>query len=165
MLNENLHISDKGLQLLMHYEGCKLEAYQDVADVWTIGYGNTFYEDGSKVKKGDKITLDRAKELLRLIIPKFEGMVRSKIKRTLLQHEFDAAVVFCYNCGTSYKSGAIWKDYAIWNNINKSLSGQDMFNYWGSSVIVSGGKTLNGLIYRRKSEAILYLENKVRFFN
>ena len=164
-MNDKLHISDKGLELLKHYEGCKLEAYQDAANKWTIGYGNTFYEDGKPVKKGDMITFDRAKDLLRLIVPKFEGMVRSKLKRTVLQHEFDAAVVFCYNAGTSYKSGGAWKDYNIWANINKGLSGDDMFNYWSTLATTSGGQVLNGLVSRRKSEVTLYLQGKVVYFN
>jgi len=164
-MNETLHISPKGLDLLMHYEGCKLTAYQDAANKWTIGWGNTFYEDGKSVKQGDSISLERAKTLLRLIVPKFESLVRSKLKRSVLQHEFDAAVVFCYNAGASYKSGAIWKDYNIWSNINKHLSGDEMFNYWSTLAITSGGAMLNGLVARRKSEVTLYLHDKVVWFN
>ena len=46
-----------------HYEGLKLTAYLCPAKVWTIGYGNTFYENGTKVKQGDKITKERADQL------------------------------------------------------------------------------------------------------
>ena len=36
---------------IKEFEGCRLEAYQDAAGVWTIGYGHTH-----GVKKGDVAT-------------------------------------------------------------------------------------------------------------
>ena len=52
------------LWLIKKYEGCKLEAYKCPAGVWTIGWGTTFYPDGSRVKKGDKITQQQADNIL-----------------------------------------------------------------------------------------------------
>lgn len=53
------------LQDIKESEGLELTAYwDDYGKVWTIGYGSTFYEDGSPVKEGDKITKKRAEELL-----------------------------------------------------------------------------------------------------
>ena len=54
------------LQDIKESEGLELTAYWDeYGKVWTIGYGSTFYEDGSPVKEGDKITKKRAEELLK----------------------------------------------------------------------------------------------------
>ena len=39
-----------GIKLIKKWESCKLESYKCAAGLWTIGFGNTFYEDGSKVK-------------------------------------------------------------------------------------------------------------------
>ena len=36
-----LKISENGLELIKHFEGCELEAYKCAADVVTIGYGHT----------------------------------------------------------------------------------------------------------------------------
>ena len=42
-----MHISDEGLELIKHFEGCPTDeegnavAYQDAVGVWTIGYGHT----------------------------------------------------------------------------------------------------------------------------
>ena len=36
-----MKISDEGLCLLKHFEGCELTAYRCSADVLTIGYGHT----------------------------------------------------------------------------------------------------------------------------
>ena len=36
-----MEISEKGLELIKKFEGCRLQAYQDSVGVWTIGYGTT----------------------------------------------------------------------------------------------------------------------------
>ena len=48
------------VKFLKDKEGWRDEAYQDDAGVWTIGYGRTTHDDGSKIKKGD--TTKRADE-------------------------------------------------------------------------------------------------------
>ena len=45
-----MQISEKGTSLIKHFEGCRLEAYQDSVGIWTIGYGTI-----KGVKEGDKI--------------------------------------------------------------------------------------------------------------
>ena len=36
-----MNISNKGIELIKQFEGCRLKAYQDSVGVWTIGYGHT----------------------------------------------------------------------------------------------------------------------------
>lgn len=36
-----MSVSDRGVELIAKYEGCRLEAYKCPAGVWTIGYGHT----------------------------------------------------------------------------------------------------------------------------
>ena len=43
--------SDKLLEKVIEFEGCKLESYKCPAGVWTIGVGHT-----EGVKEGQKIT-------------------------------------------------------------------------------------------------------------
>ena len=52
---------DIAIKLITKWEGCKLEAYQDEKGIWTIGIGTT----GSWVKRGVKITQEKAEELLK----------------------------------------------------------------------------------------------------
>lgn len=158
------HISQMGIDLISHFEGMRLEAYQDSVGIWTISIGCTFYEDGSKVKKGDKITQERAIQLFRNIIKKFEQMVLNKVKRPLSQHEFDAAVSFAYNAGTSYKSSGGWKDFSLWSNIQNKMPLAEIKPYWESLATTGGGKVLNGLVRRRKAEAWLYCNGELKFF-
>ena len=42
-------------ELIKEFEGFRSQAYQCPAGQWTIGYGSTTYEDGTKVKEGDTI--------------------------------------------------------------------------------------------------------------
>ena len=56
--------SNEGIKLIKRFEGCKLKAYKCAAGVTTIGYGNTFYENGNKVLIQDVISQERAEELL-----------------------------------------------------------------------------------------------------
>ena len=136
----------KGIGLIKKYEGCKLNAYICPGGISTIGYGNTYYENGSKVKIGDTITQQRAEELLLNLLPKYEATVKNNIHRTLSQNEFDALVSFCWNCGSSE---------TLFRLVNENS--YDTAQWWKTHYIKSGGKVLNGLIKRRAEEAELYV--------
>ena len=161
---KDMHVSPLGVELIKGYEKCELRAYADSGGVYTIAWGNTFYTDGRRVKKGDTITKAQADELFKLVLPKFELAVKEKIKRNLLQQEFDSAVCFAYNAGVAYKSGGKWKDYNLWHNINTGLTGDAMRNYWQTLATTAGGVQLKGLVRRRKSEVHMYLTGELDFF-
>jgi lysozyme len=72
--------SQRGKALIKQFEGLKLNAYLCSANVPTIGYGNTYYPNGVKVKLGDKISQEQAEELLKDILKKFEAIVNRKLK-------------------------------------------------------------------------------------
>ena len=46
-----LFLSDEFIKKLKEFEGVRLEAYEDAAGIWTIGYGHTH-----DVRRGDKIS-------------------------------------------------------------------------------------------------------------
>jgi lysozyme len=140
--------SEKAYELIKHFEGCKLKAYKCSAGVWTIGFGNTFYENGLRVKEGDIITKQRAEELLKLIVKKFELSVDRLLKVDVKQHEFDALVSFCYNVGI----GNLEKSTLLLK-INKGQSGASLeFLKWTKAK----GVVLKGLERRRTAEKILF---------
>jgi lysozyme len=152
-----MNISNNCIQLLKHYEGCRLEAYKCSAGIWTIGYGNTFHADGRPVKQGDSITQQKAEELLPLILKKFAQAV---FKRTakMEQYEFDALVCFTYNVGIgAFDSSTLLK------KIRKELPPAEIaleFHKWNKAK----GKVLQGLVKRRAAEAWLYEKGEVRIF-
>lgn len=157
-------VSDKCIELIKHFESCKLNAYQDSGGIWTIGWGATTYPNGKKVQKGDKITQQEADDLLLYHIIQKKLLVLGRINRGLKQHELDALVSFAYNAGTGYHSDGRYYDYNIWVNVNNRLEGADMRRYWESLAVTAGGKKLAGLVRRRKAEAEMYLTGNLNFF-
>ena len=146
----------------MHeFEGLRLKAYKCPAGVWTIGYGNTFYADGSPVKEGDEITKEQAKRLFDLIVPKFENMAIKAIKSKVNSNQFSAFVSALYNIGhgTSTKSGLIrlknGNPSTLLIKINANPNDptiRDEFMKWVSA----GTSAENGLRRRRIAESNLY---------
>jgi lysozyme len=144
-------ISNKGLDLIKSFEGLKLSPYACPAGIPTIGYGNTFYENGKKVTLTDpSINESRANDLLAHSLIKFEQYVDSYCIDTINQHQFDALVSFCYNVGPSnLKISTLLKKVNA--NPNDSTIGNE-FMKWTKA----GGKTLKGLVSRRSAESTLY---------
>jgi len=138
-----------GRDLIMKWEGCKLSAYRCPANIWTIGYGNTFYKDGSKVKAGDKLLISEAIDLFDDLLPKYERIVNNKIKIKLEQNKFDALVSHTYNTGGSN---------TLFRLINEKASESDIKSWWLNRYITANGKKMNGLINRRIEEYDLFNE-------
>lgn len=64
-------------------------------DVPTIGHGSTYYEDGTRVKLGDKITRKRAEELARNLMSKDEQALKKSLPGVSLhQEEYDVYLDF-----------------------------------------------------------------------
>ena len=126
-----MKIDANGIKLLASLEGLKLKAYQCDAKIWTIGFGNTFYEDGDKIKEGDKITNEEAYHLFYLIATKFEKTINDNLKVKINQNQFNALFCLCYNIGqVGFKNstllrlvnlnpndGNIAKEFLKWNKI------------------------------------------------
>lgn len=141
-----------GIKLLKESEGCVLHGYKDPVTgnlPITIGYGNTYYEDGSKVKLSDKITKKRAEELFLNLLPKYEKIVNSKIKVKLSQNQFDALVSYTWNTGGSS---------TLFNLINNEANEYSIRKWFTTKYITAGGELSDGLITRRNKEANLYFK-------
>ena len=141
--------SQVGIDLIKSFEGCKLTAYKCSAGVNTIGFGNTYYKNGNKVKIGDKITQDEANKLFLDLLPKYEKTVLDAIKVPLTQNQFDALVSFCWNCGSSK---------TLFKMVNEKFSEMNIVGFWTSHYIMGGGKVLPGLVRRRKAESVLFVK-------
>lgn len=103
-----MKISQQGIDMIKHFEGLVLTAYQCQAGVWTIGYGHT-----ARVKKGDAITAEQAEKFLKKDLANFEEGVNhllSERKIKLLQHQYDMLVSFAFNLGVgALKSSTLLK--------------------------------------------------------
>ncbi|MDI7005145.1 lysozyme [Pseudomonas aeruginosa] len=141
--------SQDALDIIKKFEGFSEKAYPDPAHGWrvpTIGYGTT-----SGVKMGDTITKERAEELLREDVKRFEGYVDRLVKVPLTQGQFDALVSFTYNLGP----GALEKSTLL-KLLNRGdyQGAANQFSRW----VNAGGKRLGGLVKRRAAERVLFLE-------
>jgi len=143
---------NKGIELIKEFEGCKLEAYLCPAKVWTIGYGSTFYEDGSKVAQGDNITQERAERLLRNMVEEFEAKVKRLITSAVNDNQLGALTSFAFNLGVGAFKGSTLRSKVNANPNDSSIAAE--FAKWNKA----GGKVLAGLTRRRTAEASLYFD-------
>lgn len=145
-----MKVSERGINLIKKYEGCKLKSYLCPSNIPTIGFGNTYYLNGTKVELGQKITQEEADKLLLSILSKFEKDVWSVIRQSVNQRMFDALVSFTYNVGFgNLKSSTLLK------KVNKNINDptiKDEFLKWNKSK----GRVLKGLTNRRMDEWLLY---------
>lgn len=133
----------KGINLIKEFEGCRLAAYKCPAGVWTIGYGHT----GSDVFSGLSITHERAEELLKKDLEKYEEYVEKYVSFPMNQNQFDALVSFTYNCGAG--------------NLQQLVKGRDADTVAEKLRLYNkaNGKTLAGLVRRREAERELFLQS------
>lgn len=137
--------SQKGIHLILSFEGFSSKPYLDSAGIPTIGYGNTYYPGGKKVTMKDPaISRERGAELFSSVLPTYEKIVNSKMKVALTQNQFDALVSHTYNTGGSD---------TLFSLINKKANSETIRDWFTSRYITAGGKVLNGLVRRRKAEA------------
>ena len=152
-----MHQSNNGYNIIKNFEGLRLNAYRDIAGVWTIGYGSTFYHDGKRIKPGDKLAGEaQADALFRNTLGEYENTVNVFVKVPLTQNQFDALVSFTYNEGTgAFKSSTLLlklneKNYEAaalhflaWNKITDPHTGEKVI--------------CTTLVQRRKEESELFL--------
>ena len=69
-----MRTSQKGINLIKEFEGCRLKAYKCPAGVWTIGYGHT---SNVKPRRSGKITSRRFKDV-RTTCRKYCKRIKSK---------------------------------------------------------------------------------------
>ena len=142
-----MRISEEGKDLIKLFEGVRLKAYKCSAGVPTIGYGNTYYPNGDKVKMGDVITLEQARELFDDLIVRYERIVESKLKVDVKQNEFDALVSHTYNTGGST---------TLFKLVNMEAPKEKIKDWFTTKYITANGKRLQGLVNRRQKEWELY---------
>lgn len=144
-----MQLSKNGLNLIEHYEGLRLFAYQDSIGLWTIGYGTTVYPTGTRVAKGDACTVDQANSYIQHDLQKFEKGVNDLIHVPLNQNQFDALVSFSYNLGLSNLASSTLIKLV---NQKQFDAAANEFQKWNRA----GGKIISGLTIRRQAEANLF---------
>ncbi len=145
----------KCFDFIKKWEGLELQAYQDSAGIWTIGYGTILYEDGTPVRKGDVITKERAVLLLQKEVNEKSTAVNAALNATNInQNQYDALVSFSYNVGiTGFKNSTLLKRI---KNSSSDPTIRDAFLMWDKATVDGQLVEVQGLLNRRKEEADLY---------
>ena len=137
--------SAEGLALIKKFEGLELKAYKCAAGVWTIGYGHT-----KDVQEGDEWSESHADHMLEVELEEFEEYINDNVTVALSQNQFDALVSWVYNLGpANLKASTMLK--VLNSGDYEGVPAQ--IQRWNKA----GGKVLEGLIRRRKAEALLFI--------
>ena len=153
----NNDTSDLAIELISLYEGIKLKPYKDATGIPTIGIGNCYYEDGTKVSMQDKpITEKRANELLGFALTAFHDHSRLafgvKLWESLDSFQQAAILAFVYNCGLgTMKKCRFFKNMKAEGGVTPTTH-QEL----ATSVVTAGGQVLKGLQRRRLAESLVF---------
>ena len=170
--------SQQGINLIAHFEQYHdgdstkigLQPKMCPAGVWTVGLGHALINKNTgKWLKGHgdyplvrkqypelmDLTKKQADAILQTDLVEYENKVNRGLKVTVQQHQFDALVSFCYNCG--------WSD-TLFRLINQRSPMATITDWWQTHYISANGVKMKGLIRRRKSEAYLFETGKINYF-
>lgn len=160
-------------RIITHYEGLHdgdlsqigLQPKQDPVGIWTEGWGHAMLDEHGEFIRGkenkklayslSKIhTIEDADKTLISDLNPVDLLIARKIKVSLNLAQKEAVQSIYYNCGYSD---------TITKLINENSP--ELYDWWTSHYITGNGVKLDGLIYRRKTEALLFTTGELKFFN
>ena len=146
-----MKLNNAGYLLITEFEGFSSKPYLCSAKVPTIGYGSTFYADGSKVTMNDKpISKYLAFEMFKTIADKFTIGVLKCVKKEINQNMLNSLVSLSYNIGiSSFMNSTLLK------KVNANPNDKTIFTEFCKWNKV-GKKEIAGLTKRRNKEAVNY---------
>lgn len=138
------HVDQAGIDLIKRFEGVRLKAYQLAGETYyTIGYGH----HGPDVLPNMTISQERAEELLRVDLVKYENYVKKYVTDiTLTQNRLNALTSYCYNRGPK----GIKQLADNCHTVQEYADG--IVTYWGSAQRYKAA-----LIRRRQAERAVFL--------
>ena len=131
------------IDLAKQFEGCRLDAYQDIAGVWTIGYGHT----GKDVYQGLVWTQEQADDALQHDLNTAAALL-AMYSPGLTDGPLVALTDFVFNLGIgNYRTSTLCKCVTVqdWDGAKAQIVTWDH----------SSGKVIPGLLRRREAEAAL----------
>lgn len=136
-----------GLQILKSFESCSLKAYPDPAsggEPWTCGWGST----GDGIGPSTTWTQEEADARLDMDWGRTRSQVLDLVTVPLNDNQIDALTDFTYNEGVGNLRAS-----TLLAHINAGIDDVPMqFERWH----YAAGKSMRGLLDRRKAEAALF---------
>lgn len=142
------------LPLIRAFEGLALEAYSDPVGIATIGYGTTRYPGGQPVQLGDRISAERAEQLLAHSLDEHYGpavMAAIPEARFYSPQQQAALISFTYNVGV----GAL-RNSSLRRRLRHGEDPQAVIAEELPRWCRGGGRELQGLVRRRAAEVALF---------
>lgn len=146
-----MQISQKGIDLIKKFEGCKLFAYRDSVGVPTIGYGHT-----KNVKMGMAITLQQAEVFLKEDLKPIE-VALNNMHINFTQNQFDALCSWIFNLGLGNFDSSTMKKRIVSRETDTKITDEMVKWFYANK------KPLLGLKRRRVAEANMFL-NRVLYY-
>jgi lysozyme len=135
----------------------RIQAYWDSkGKVWTIGWGNTYYQDGRAVKEGDIISRKQADDLLLYIIRQKEEAIRPYVTAKLNENQYAALIDLAYNCGEGFVRGS-----RLLKLINEGAPVEAIADQWDETCVTAKGTYLP-VLYRRRMNELSLFTSKVK---
>ena len=144
-------ICREAVELIARAEGLRLDAYQDVAGVWTIGRGHT----GQDVHAGLRWSLDHADEVFLQDVTATAQAVSKLLEGcTQTPQAAGAMVSLAYNIGTAaFARSTVLRAHRA----GDTAAAARAFQLWNKATINGRKVEVAGLVRRRAQEAALYL--------
>lgn len=166
--------SQQGISLIQHYESLHdgdltkigLQPKLCPAGVVTWGWGHTETYKGAQIRdfetankqfpEMETLTIEQADELLAKDLLKEEAKVNMRINVPITQYQFDALISYFFNIGYSATMVQL---------VNLKATNKEITDWITDHYITANGVFLQGLLYRRESEAHLFTTGELKFFN
>jgi GH24 family phage-related lysozyme (muramidase) len=143
-------------RLIQQFEGLRLDAYKDVAGLWTVGYGARFLPDGSAVTEGCAISAAIADALLAANIAALADQVAGALRVEATAGQTAALISFAYNLGFgALRNSTLLRLF----NAGNAAAAAEQFGAW----VHAGGQVVEDLVNRRRSERAVFLGDISQF--
>lgn len=142
-------IPQQAIDLIKSFEGCRLDAYNDVAGKLTIGWGHLVLR-GEGYHLGDTITQEQADGIFIRDLEPAAQAVENAVTVDLNDNQFSALISFAFDLGGgALRSSTLLREL----NAGNYDSAADQFLRWNKA----GGREVAGLTRRRNAERDLFL--------
>lgn len=132
------------IDIIKEYEGVRLQAYIGPGGHWLIGYGHK-----ATAFEGRTITAQKAEDILRADLNKFEAAVKRLVNVPINHNQFSALVCLSYNIGSgNFARSTLLREL----NQSNYTEASDQFKVWR----MVNGKINQHQVKRRAVEKALF---------
>ena len=145
-----MDISPRGIDALVEREGLRMNAYQDIRGIWTIGVGHTAEAGPPHPYPGLALSEIECKAILHRDLASVVESLNDNIWRQPTQNQFDAYASFAFNVGIN----GFEHSHSLFEfNLGNFEAAADALRSW----IYAGTHVSEGLRNRRESERKQFL--------